>query len=84
MVDAHVAWDPTLSIYEASRDLQRAQTQPWFKDYLHPALEKYFEPNPANHGSYFDHWTSTDEAYLEGELPHLDGGAARVRRRAAA
>jgi len=63
MVDAHVAWVPTLSIYEASRDVQRARTQPWFKDYLHPTLEKYFEPNPANHGSYFDHWTSTDEAF---------------------
>src|SRR5271169_6045835 len=63
MVDAHVAWDPTMSIYEASRDLQRARTQPWFKDYLHPTLEKYFEPNAANHGSYFDHWTSTDEAF---------------------
>ncbi|MGB8506949.1 MAG: amidohydrolase family protein, partial [Pyrinomonadaceae bacterium] len=63
MVEAHVAWDPTLDIYEASRDLQRAQTQPWFKDYLHPALENYFRPDPANHGSYFLGWTSTDEAY---------------------
>jgi hypothetical protein len=25
MVEAHVAWDPTLDIYEASRDLTRAQ-----------------------------------------------------------
>ena len=56
MVEAHVAWDPTLEIYEASRDLQRAQTQPWFRDYLHPTLAKYFEPNPANHGSYFVGW----------------------------
>jgi len=63
MVQAHVAWDPTLDIYEASRDLQRAKTQPWFRDYLHPTLAKYFEPNPANHGSYFLGWTSTDEAY---------------------
>ena len=63
MVEAHVAWDPTLDIYEASRDLQRAQTQPWFRDYLHPTLAKYFEPNPANHGSYFIGWTSTDEAF---------------------
>jgi hypothetical protein len=63
MIDNNVAWVPTLSIYEASRDIQRARTQPWFKDYLHPVLEKYFEPNPANHGSYFNHWTSTDEAY---------------------
>ncbi|MDX6270605.1 MAG: hypothetical protein QOD28_1828, partial [Acidobacteriota bacterium] len=52
MVEARVAWDTTLVIYEASRDLQRAQTQPWFADYLHPALEDYFRPDPANHGSY--------------------------------
>ena len=63
MVDAHVAWDPTLVIYEASRDLQRAQGQPWFRDYLHPTLEAYFRPNPANHGSYFIGWSSTDESY---------------------
>jgi len=63
MVGAHVAWVPTLDIYEASRDLQRAQNQPWFREYLHPTLAKYFEPNPANHGSYFFGWTSTDEAF---------------------
>ena len=63
MVKAHVAWVPTLDIYEASRDLQRAQTQPWFADYLHPVLAEYFRPNPANHGSYFLGWTSTDEMY---------------------
>jgi imidazolonepropionase-like amidohydrolase len=63
MVKAGVAWDPTLDIYEASRDLQRAQNQPWFREYLHPTLAKYFEPNPANHGSYFIGWTSTDEAF---------------------
>ena len=63
MVDANVAWNPTLDIYEASRDLQRAQTNPAFADYLHPVLEEYFRPNPANHGSYFIGWTSTDEAF---------------------
>jgi cytosine/adenosine deaminase-related metal-dependent hydrolase len=63
MVDAHVAWDPTMDIYEASRDLQRAQTQPWFAELLHPTLEEYFRPNPANHGSYFIGWTSTDETF---------------------
>jgi len=63
MVNANVAWDPTLDIYEASRDLQRAQNQPWFADYLHPTLEEYFRPNPRNHGSYFIGWTSTDETF---------------------
>lgn len=63
MVDSGVAWVPTLDIYEASRDLQRAQAQPWFAEYLHPTLEAYFRPNPANHGSYFLGWTSTDETF---------------------
>ena len=58
-----VAWSPTLAIYEASRDVQRAQTQPCFKDYGHPALLKFFEPNLDNHGSYFVGWTSADEAF---------------------
>lgn len=63
MVQAKVAWVPTLDIYEASRDLQRARTQPWFADYLHPTLEDYFKPDLANHGSYFIGWTSTDEVF---------------------
>ena len=63
LVAAKVAWVPTLDIYEASRDLQRAQTQPWFADYLHPTLEDYFRPDPSNHGSYFFGWSSTDEVY---------------------
>ncbi len=63
MIEANVAWNPTFDIYEASRDLQRAQTNPAFADYLHPVLEEYFKPNPANHGSYFIGWTSTDEAF---------------------
>jgi hypothetical protein len=63
MVKANVAWVPTLDIYEASRDLQRAQNQPWFAEYLHPTLAEYFRPNPANHGSYFLGWSSTDETF---------------------
>lgn len=62
MVEHHVGWSPTLSIYEASRDLMRAQNQPWFHDYLHPALEAFFKPDPRYHGSYFIGWTSTQEA----------------------
>lgn len=63
MVKGGVAWNPTLEIYEASRDLQRAETQPWFAEYLHPTLAKYFRPDPSNHGSYFANWSSTDEAF---------------------
>ena len=63
MVARRVAWVPTLDIYEASRDLQRARTQPWFVDYLHPTLEEYFRPDPTKHGSYFFGWSSTDETF---------------------
>src|SRR5262245_46605079 len=50
MVKQHVAWDPTFSIYEASRDLVRARNQPWFHDYLHPSMEEYFNASADNHG----------------------------------
>src|SRR6476619_4250973 len=62
MVERHVAWDPTFSIYEASRDLMRAQNQPCFRDYLHPSMEEYFKGSVDNHGSYFFGWTSTQES----------------------
>ena len=63
LVESNVAWNPTLCIYEASRDLQRAVTQPWFKEYLHPSLEAFFTPNPEFHGSFFFGWTHTDEVF---------------------
>ena len=63
MVEANVAWNPTLDIYEASRDLQRAVTAPWFQDYLHPGLEKFFKPDADSHGSFFWGWTTEDETY---------------------
>src|SRR3954469_8391551 len=64
MMIAHkVGGSPTLSIYEASRDVVRAQNLPWFRDYLHPSLEAFFRPSVDNHGSYFLGWTSTQEAH---------------------
>jgi hypothetical protein len=74
MVEKGVAWDPTLVIYEASRDLQRAQTQPAFAEYLHPVLEEYFRPNPANHGFVLYRLEFDRRNLLEGELSHLDEG----------
>ena len=63
IVKKNIAWDITLCIYEAARDLQRATSSPWFKDYLHPGLEKFFKPNLESHGSFFTDWTHTDEVY---------------------
>jgi imidazolonepropionase-like amidohydrolase len=63
MEENEVSWCPTFVIYEANRDLLRAKNQPWFKEYLHPSLEEYFQPNPSNHGSYHWDWTTTDEVF---------------------
>lgn len=62
MVAGGVAWSPTLSIYEASRDIVRAQNLPWYRDYLHPSMEAFWTPDPGRHGSYFAGWTSSNEA----------------------
>jgi hypothetical protein len=61
MVDANVSWVPTLTIYEATRDITRAANQPWFPDYLHPTLENYYRPDLSSHGSFYLEWTTEDE-----------------------
>jgi imidazolonepropionase-like amidohydrolase len=61
MVAKGVAWSPTMSTYEATRDLIRAQNLPWYKDYLHPSLEDYFVPSMARHGTFWIGWTATQE-----------------------
>jgi len=63
LIKKGVAWCPTFVIYEANRDLMRAQNQPWFKDYLHPSLKSYFKPDPDNHGSYHWNWSTSDEVF---------------------
>ena len=61
MLAHDMTWDPTFAIYEANRDLQRARTQPWFRDYALPQVMQNFEPDAARHGSYFFDWTTADE-----------------------
>ena len=62
MVAKQVAWSPTLSTYEAARDLIRAQNLPWYKDYLHPSLEAYYVPSMMRHGTFWTGWTASQEA----------------------
>lgn len=56
-----VTFDPTMTIYSASRDLMRARTADWQRDYTLPSLWAYFQSNRDNHGSYFFDWTTADE-----------------------
>ncbi len=52
---------PTLTIYEASRDLMRAMRAEWHDDYTLPTLMKWYEPSREAHGAYWFDWTTTDE-----------------------
>jgi len=53
--------NPTLTIYEASRDLMREMNADWQKEYTPPALWKFFQPSLISHGSYWHDWTTADE-----------------------
>jgi imidazolonepropionase-like amidohydrolase len=53
--------NPTLTIYEASRDLMREMNADWQTDYAHPALWSFFQPSRRAHGSYWFDWTTADE-----------------------
>ncbi len=53
--------DPTLTIYEASRDLMREMKADWHQDYTHPNLWAFFQPSFDAHGSYWFDWTTADE-----------------------
>jgi len=61
MVAKGIAWSPTLSTYEATRDLIKAQNLPWYKDYLHPSLEEYFKPSMTRHGTFWIGWSEPQE-----------------------
>jgi len=53
--------NPTLTIYEASRDLMREMNADWQVDYAHPNLWSFFQPSRRAHGSYWFDWTTADE-----------------------
>ena len=53
--------DPTLTIYEANRDLMRARNADWHRDYTLPGLMRFFAPNRTAHGSFHYDWTTADE-----------------------
>jgi hypothetical protein len=53
--------DPTMTIYEASRDVMRAREAEWHDDYALPTMLDFYEPSREAHGSYWFYWTSEDE-----------------------
>jgi len=61
LLKLHFTIDPTLTIYEASRDLMRAMRAEWHDKYTLPSLWKWYTPNRAAHGAYWFDWTTGDE-----------------------
>jgi cytosine/adenosine deaminase-related metal-dependent hydrolase len=52
---------PTLTIFEATRDLMRTRNADWHERYTLPSLERFFQPNREAHGSFWFDWTTEDE-----------------------
>jgi imidazolonepropionase-like amidohydrolase len=53
--------DPTLTIYEANRDVMRARNADWHERYTLPSLWQFYQPSRTAHGSYWFDWTTQDE-----------------------
>jgi Amidohydrolase family len=53
--------DPTLTIYEATRDLQRARRAEWHELYTLPSLWNFFAPSRTAHGSFWFAWGTEQE-----------------------
>ena len=59
---AHKAvFDPTMTIYAASRDLMHARNADWHDTYTMPQLWDFYQSSRLNHGSYFFDWTTEKE-----------------------
>lgn len=53
--------NPTMTIYQASRDLMRERNAIWHETYTLPTLWDFFTPSRYAHGSYWFDWTTQNE-----------------------
>jgi imidazolonepropionase-like amidohydrolase len=60
-LDLGFVLSPTLTIYEANRDVQRARDADWHDTYTLPSLWRFYQPSRESHGSYWFRWTTRDE-----------------------
>lgn len=61
LIERDFTIDPTLTIYEASRNLMAQRRAEWHEDYTLPSLWDFFAPSRDAHGSYWFDWTTADE-----------------------
>ena len=53
--------DPTMTIYEASRDVMAARNADWHEEYTLPSQWDFFQASRAAHGSYWFYWGTEEE-----------------------
>src|SRR5690606_33541513 len=53
--------DPTLTIYEATRDAMRGREAEWHDRFTLPSLWRFYQPSRDAHGSFWFAWTTADE-----------------------
>lgn len=61
MIQNGTVWDPTMVVYEAHRDLERARNMPWHRRYTVRHLWDAFSPQPGRHATHFFDWKTSDE-----------------------
>ena len=53
--------DPTMTIYEASRDVMAARNADWHEEYTLPSQWEFYQASRAAHGSYWFYWGTEEE-----------------------
>jgi cytosine/adenosine deaminase-related metal-dependent hydrolase len=61
LIDNGTVWDPTMVVYEAHRDYERAKNMPWHRRYTVRQLWEAFSPSPGSHATHFFEWKTSDE-----------------------
>ncbi|TQV72948.1 amidohydrolase family protein [Aliikangiella marina] len=61
LIELDFTINPTMTIYEASRDLMRERNADWHQEYTLPRLWDFFQPSRYSHGSYWFDWTTQEE-----------------------
>lgn len=61
LIELDFTINPTLTIYEASRDAAAQRNAEWHAEYTLPTLTRFFTPSRYAHGSYWFDWTTEHE-----------------------
>jgi len=61
LIELDFTINPTMTIYQASRDLMRERNADWHDEYTLPTLWEFFTPSRYAHGSYWFDWTTDEE-----------------------